>query len=269
MEKFYENIRKYGETMKGKFSDNPSGNGIVISVTHPFVKEIHIECDGDIYNDYLNTYRLLQPQAEHPQADHWKIYYNTQEKCYYRSEWQLINPTPEGAQWGYVWVRTDIQYIVEHAQKFEKLQAHFRSYRSIHKGQLCVFTGYAIDPNGQCKRPSTVESMFHRHKWFYHPFSFKVALLDENTIDDFVEETRISKEMTQKMVLYHREQDEIKLQKEKDDRNKKEKEKWETRLRKINDHFKTYQYFYKYGVGIGILGSLISLIQLAIKIFVG
>ena len=48
--------------------------------------------------------------------------------------------------------------------------------------------------------------MFDRHKWFFNPWSFKVSLLDENTIDDFVEETPISKEMTDKMVLYHNSQ---------------------------------------------------------------
>ena len=76
------------------------------------------------------------------------------------------------------------------------LQAHFRIYDNIHKEQLCVFRGYALDPNGQYKRPSTVESLFDRHKWFYNPFSFQIELLDQNTIDDFVEETPISKKMT-------------------------------------------------------------------------
>ena len=86
----------------------------------------------------------------------------------------------------------------------EKLQAHFRMYNDIHKGQLCVFSSYAVDPNGQYKRPSTVESMFDRHKWFYNPWSFRVSLLDRDTIDDFVEKTPISKEMTDKMVRYHK-----------------------------------------------------------------
>ena len=197
MEKFYENLSKYGEEMTGKFSHKPHGNGIVISVTSPFVEEIHIECDKDIFEEYYRTYSLLEPQSDYPEEDYKLIYYNTEKKCYYRSE-------PKESEWGYIWVETDKKYIVEHTIRHEKLQAHFRMYNDIHKGQLCVFRGYAIDPNGQYKRPSTVESMFDRHKWFYSPWSFEVSLLDRDTIDDFVEETPISKEMTGKMVRYHR-----------------------------------------------------------------
>ncbi len=206
MENVYKNMRDYGEEMEGKFSHNPHGNGIVISVTSPFVEEIHIESDDNIHKDYWETYSLLPPQAEHPKGESWSIYYNTEEQCYYRSERQLINLTPEKAESGYVWVQTDKEYIVEHARKYEKLQAHYRSYHDIHKGQLCVFRGYAVDPNGNCKKPSTVESMFDRHKWFLNPWSFKVSLFNGATIDDFVEETPISKEMTDKMVLFHKNQ---------------------------------------------------------------
>ena len=166
MEKVYENIGKYGEKMEGKFSHNPSGNGIVISVTSPFVEEIHIESDNDIHAKFCNTYSLLEPQAEHPEGESWCIYYNTEEQCYYRSEWQFN-----------VWIQVNRKYIVEHARKCEELQAHYRSYHNIHKGQLCVFTGYAIDPNGDFKKPSTVESMFHRHKWFFNPWSFSNFLI--------------------------------------------------------------------------------------------
>lgn len=195
MEKVYENINKYGEKLEGKFSHNPHRNGIVILVTNPFAEEIHIECDEDFSEEYYHTYSLLEPQIDHPEVNKELIYYNTKEKCYYRSEWRPNE--------GYIWVYADKEYIVNHAKRCEKLQAHFRMYHDIHKGQLCVFTGYAVDPNGQCKRPSTVESMFDRHKWFYNPWSFKVSLLNRDTIDDFVEETPISKEMTDKMVRYH------------------------------------------------------------------
>lgn len=266
MEKVYENIGKYGEKMEGKFSHNPSGNGIVISVTSPFIEEIRIDCDNDIYDDYRDTYRILEPQADHPERDHWKIYYNTQEKCYYRSEWRPKKPELQESEWGYVWVRTDMQYIIEHAQKYEKLQAHFRMFHNIHKGQLCVFTGYAIDPNGDCKKPSTVESKLildNRTKWFYNPWSFQVSLLNEDTIDDFVEETPISKEMTDKMVLHHQKEDKVKQQKEKEDEDKKRKEAREVLLGNINAHFEKYQHFYRYGVIGGVLwliGIIIAVI---------
>ena len=68
MEIVSENLNKYGEEMKGKFSHNPRGNGIVISVTNPFVQEIHIDCDEDVYGKYNNTYSLLAPQADHPEG---------------------------------------------------------------------------------------------------------------------------------------------------------------------------------------------------------
>ena len=197
MEKDYEKMYKYGERMEGKFSHKLHGNGIVISVTDPFVQEIHIECDNHLFSPYRSPYSLLAPQADHPEEKDSLIYYNTQEKCYYRFEWK-------GSGWEYNWVETPSRYIVEHAQKCEKLQAHFRMLHSIHKGQLCVFRGYAIDPNGDCKKPSTVESMFDRHEWFYNPWSFEVSLLNKDTIDDFVEETPISEEMAKKMVRYHK-----------------------------------------------------------------
>lgn len=204
MEKVYENLSKYGEEMKGKFSHNPYGNGIVISVTSPFVEEIHMECDEDVSREYWDTYSLLEPQADHPEGSDRQIYYNTREKCYYKCEWGPKESGLKESRWGYIWVKTDRRYIVKHAMQYERLQAHFRIYDAIHKGQLCVFSGYAVDPNEQYKRPSTVESMFDRHKWFYAPFSFEVPLFNEDTIDDFVEETPISKEMTDKMVLYHK-----------------------------------------------------------------
>ena len=262
MEKVYENMRKYGEEMEGKFSHNSHRDGIVISVTNPFVQEIHIECDDDFYNQYGRTYSLLEPQADHPEGDDRKIYYNTQEQCYYKSEWREKNLEQQESKSGYIWVKTNSEYIVEHAKQYEKRQEHFRMYHNIHKGQLCFFTGYAVDPNGECKRPSTVESMFDRHKWLYNPFTFEVKPLDENTIDDFVKETPISKEMTQKMVLYHQEQDEIKLKKEKEEEEEKRKEKREAFWNKINGHFEKYEKIYRYGVGIGILWLLSAILQL-------
>ena len=179
MEKVYENMRKYGEEMKAKFTHNPHGNGIVISVISPFVEEIHIVCDENFSNQYRDTYSLLEPQADHPEGTDRLIYYNTEEKCYYRSEWRLKELKPKESEWGYIWVKTDKEYIVKYAKQCEVLQAHFRIYHNIHKGQLCVFRCYAVDPNGECKRPSTVESMFDRHTWFYNPFTFKVKPLDE------------------------------------------------------------------------------------------
>ena len=197
MANFYENMSKYGEEMEGNFSHKPHSNGIVISVTKPFVQEIHIECDRKIRDEYYGPYSLFEPNTEHPKVEPWKYYYNTREKRHYRSELK----ENEG---GYTWVATTEGYIVKHTRQCEALQAHFRMYHKIHKGQFCSFICYAIDPNGNFKKPSTVESMFDRHKWYFAPFSFQVELLGENTIDDFVEETPISKEMTQKMVRHHK-----------------------------------------------------------------
>ena len=263
MEKVYENMNKYGEEMKGKFSHNPHGNGIVISVTNPFVQEIHIECDNDISNTYWDTYSLLAPQADHPIGENRKIYYNTREQCYYSSEWRPKKPEQEESEWGYIWVMTDKEYIVKHARSCEKLQAHFRIYDDIHKGQLCVFRGYAVDPNGQYKRPSTVESIFDRHKWFYNPFSFQIELLDQNTIDDFVGgETPISKEMTDKMVRYHQEQDKAKKKKEEDANKTNRKEKRDAFWNKITAHIEKYEKIYKYGIGMGVLWLLGAILQI-------
>ena len=256
MERDNEKMYKYGEKMEGKFSHKPHGDGIVISVTDPFVQEIHIECDNHLFSPYRSTYSLLEPQADHPEEKGSLIYYNTQEKCYYRFEWK-------GSGWEYIWVKTHGRYIIEHTEKYEKLQAHFRMLHSIHKGQLCVFRCYAIDPNEECKRPSTVESMFDRYKWFYNPWSFEVSLLNEDTIDDFVEETPISKEMTQRMVLYHQDQDKVKERKEKENKKENRKEKREALLSKINAHFEKYQHFYRYGVIGGVLwliGIIIAII---------
>lgn len=269
MDKIYENLSKYGEEMKGKFSHKPSGNGMVISVTSPFVQEIHIECDNDIYNHYGYTYSLLAPQADHPDGNDRIIYYNIQKECYYKCEWGRKNPEQQEPKWGYIWIEIDSRYIVKHTQEYDRLQAHFRAYHNIHRGQLCVFTGYAIDPNGECKLPSTIESKLifdDRTKWFYNPWSFKVSLFNEDTIDDLVEEIPISKEMTHKMVLYHQEQDKIKQQKEKDDKDKKKKEDWETFWNKVNAHIEKYEKIYRYVVLGGFIGLIISIIQLAIQL---
>ena len=70
--------------------------------------------------------------------------------------------------------------------------------------------------------------------------------------------------MTDKMVLYHQEQDKIKQQKEKDDKKKNDKEKREAFLNKINAHFEKYQHFYRYGIIGGILWLIGIILQLAI-----
>ena len=240
MEKVYENMSKYGEEMKGKFSHNLPRNGIVILVTSPFVEEIHIECDHDISNEYWNTYSLLAPQAEHPEGENRKIYYNTREKYYYRSEWREKNPEQQESKSGYIWVEANSEDIVEHARQCEKLQAHYRSYHDIHKGQLCVFRGYAVDPNGDFKKPSTVESMFDRHKWFYNPWSFKVSLLDENTIDGLVKEILPSRECLEESLERHdAADDELKRQewKRKWERIKSTPERLQKWLTKYNQIF--------------------------------
>ena len=254
MEKVYENMNKYGEEMRGKFSHRAQGKGIVISVTSPFVEEIRIECDNDISNEYWNTYSLLAPQADHPEGEDWKIYYNTQEKCYYRCKWQPKKPELQESEWGYIWVMTDRGYIVKHARRYEELQAHFRAYRNMHKGQLCVFWGYAIDPNGNPKKPSTVESMFDRHKWFYSPWSFEVSLLDESTIDDFVGGgTPISEKMTNQMIGYHK----SKRKEKKREKSQKFRQSLLDKLSKIS-HFVEKHPAWSVGIIGAIVGSLLT-----------
>ena len=259
METVSENLKKYGEKMTGNFSHKPHGrNGIVISVTTPFVAEICIDVDNDFYREYSETYLHLEPQATDPdiQGIALRVYYNTQDKCYYKSQWG----TTEESGWGCTWVETDRDSITTHVRRSEQLQALFRRYSEIHKGQLCFFRCYAIDPNGRCQRPSTVESKFDEHKWYYHPFSFEVKPLDANTIDDFVEETPISKEMTDKMVLHHREQDEIKRQKEEEDKQKKSQEARDVFFGNINAHIEKYDKIYKYIVPGGFLWLLGTII---------
>ena len=261
----FENMKQYGEKMIGKFSHKPHGNGIVISVTNPFVEEICIDVDNDFYREYSETYLHLEPQATDPdiQGIALRVYYNTQDKCYYKSQWG----TTEESGWGCTWVETDRDSITTHVRRSEQLQALFRRYSEIHKGQLCYFTAYAVDPKGDPTLPSIVESMFDRHKWFYNPFSFEVELLDQDTIDDFVAETPISKEMTDKMVLHHKEQAEIKRQKEEEDKKKKKDEKRAAVVNKITAHFEKYEKIYKYGLGGGILWFISILVQLLIIIF--
>lgn len=187
-----------------------------------------------------------------------KCYYHTEEEAFYISEYQGGEVVPK---------KINSKFIIEHTKNYQRLKSHFQSLHKLHKGQSCSFYGYAIDRNDRPMHPSTVESSFSKHKWFYNPFTFEVTLLDENTIDDFVEEIPISKEMTDKMVLYHQKQDEAKQQKEDDDKKKNKKEKWETRFSEINDHFGKYGNIYKYGVFGGILGLLITIIQLVRIIF--
>ena len=262
-----ENMKKYGEEMIGKFSHKPHGDGIVISVTKPFVEEIHIDCCNEIYQEYREPYSLLEPQEDHPslRGSNKRAYYNTQDKCYYRSDWKIEpKQTEHGGEFILgrtpIWVRTDTEYLKVHTIRYERLQAHIRRYKEIHKGQLCFFSCYAIDPNGRCQLPKTVTSMFDDHKWYYDPFSFEVKPLDANTIDDFVKETPISKEMTDKMVLYHRKQAEIKQQKEEEEKTKVRKANRETFWKNINAHIEKYDKIYKYIVPGGFLWLLGTII---------
>ena len=108
-------------------------------------------------------------------------------------------------------------------------------------------------------------SKFDRHKWFYSPWSFKVSLLDENTVDDLVEEIPISKEMAHKMVLYHQKQDKIKEQKEKDHKDKIKKENRDAFWNKIMGHIEKYEKIYKYMVRGGLfwlIGTIIAIIAI-------
>ena len=255
MQHSYAVDQRYVGEIRGKISHTPRGNDQpIISVTVPFRGEILIKCDTDIQNTYWQTIVLIEPQSEHIEEEN-TCYYHTEEESFYISQYQVGK--------GVVPKETNRQWIVDHTKNYQRLQSHFQSLRNLHKGQSCSFLGYAIDRNDRPMHPSTVESSFHKYHWFYNPFTFEVVPLDENTIDDFVEETPISKEMTDKMVRYHQEQDKAKQQKEKDDEKKKEKEKREAFLNKINAHFEKYQHFYRYGVIGGVLwliGIIIAII---------
>ena len=236
-----ENMKKYGEEMTGKFHKF-DGNKIVISVIKPFVAEIRIECDYDIYQKYGGQdYLLLDPQADPPDFQRYGrrvVYYNTQEKCYYRSE--------GSGNWVEVY-SADIQDLFRLS---EKLKAHFRRCRKeIYKGQLCFFRGYTIDPKGDLTLPSMVESMFDRYRWYYDPFSFDVEPLDQNTIDDFVAEIPISKEMTDKMVRHHKSE-------RKNKRRAKKRESWQNF---VDTCRKFVQFVEKYPTWFaGIIGAIVG-----------
>ena len=251
--------QKYIGEITGKVSHTQRGDsGLTISVTAPFRGEILIKCDIDIRYAYWNLISLMKPQSEHIEEEY-KCYYHTEEEAFYISKYQ--------AGKGVVPEEINPQFIIEYTKNYQRLHSHFQSLDKLHKGQSCSFLGYAIDRNKRPMHPSTVESSFHKYEWFYNPFSFQIKLLDENTIDDFVEETPISKEMADKMVLYHQEQDKAKQQKEKDDKQQNKKEKWGARFGKTNDHIKKYEAIYRYIVfGGGGIGLIISIIQLIIQL---
>ena len=254
MQHSYAVDQRYVGEIRGKISHTPRGGELTISVTAPFRGKILIKCDENIRYTYWQTISLIEPQSEHIEEEN-KCYYHTEEESFYISQYQVGK--------GVVPKEINRQWIVDHTKNYQRLQSHFQSLNKLHKGQSCSFLGYAIDRNKRPMHPSTVESSFNKHEWFYNPFSFEVVPLDENTIDDFVEETPISKEMTDKMVRYHQEQDKAKQQKEKDDKKQNRKEKWGTRSSKINDHFGKYQHFYRYGVIGGVLwliGIIIAII---------
>ena len=247
--------QRYVGEIRGKISHTSHDGELTISVTVPFTGEILIKCDTDISHTYWQIISLIEPQSEHIEKEY-KCYYHTEEEAFYISQYQVGK--------GVVPKEINSQFIIEHTKNYQRLQSHFQSMKKLHKGQSCSFLGYAIDRNKRPMHPSTVESSFNKHEWFYNPFSFEVVPLDENTIDDFVEETPISKEMTNKMVLYHQSQDKLKQQKEKDDKKKNKKERREAFLNKINAHFEKYEKIYKYGIGMGVLWLISIILQLVI-----
>ena len=247
--------QRYVGEIRGKISHTLRGDELTISVTAPFRGEILIKCDTDISHTYWNLISLIEPQSEHIEEE---------DKCYYHTEQEFFYVGRYEAGKGVVPKKINSKWIIDYITNYQRLRLHFQSLYKLHKGQSCSFFGYAIDRNKRPMHPSTVESSFNKHEWFYNPFSFQIELLDENTIDDFVEETPISKEMTDKMVLYYKEQDKIKQQKEKEDKRKNGKEKWGARFGKINDHFGKYEKIYKYGVFGGILWLIGIILQLVI-----
>ena len=203
MEHSYTVDRKYVGEITGKISHVSRGSGeLTISVTTPFRGEILIECDTDIRYAYWNPISLIEPQSEHIEEED-RCYYHTEQKSFYVGRYEVGK--------GVVPKKINSNWIIEHTKNSQRLQSHFQSRHKLHKGQSCSFLGYAIDRNDRPMHPSTVESSFNKYKWFYNPFTFEVVPLDQNTIDDFVEETPISKGMAKKMVRYHKDQRNDKL----------------------------------------------------------
>ena len=231
MERAYAVDSMYVGKMTGKISCTSNPNQLIISVTDPFNGEISVRCDNKIDNTYSEAIFFIEPQSEHIE-EYNKCYYHIEEEDFYITQYENGRIAPK---------KIYPVEIIEHTKDYQKLRSHFGSLRKLHKGQFCSFSGYAIDRNNRPMHPSTVESSLNKYQWFYNPFSFEVAPLDENTIDDFVEETPISKEMADRMVLYHQEQDKIKQQKEKTDKNKRRIEWCKTRSNKINAHIKKYE----------------------------
>ena len=245
--------QRYVGRIIGKISHISHSNELTISVTDPFRAKILIKSDDEIRYTYWQTISLIEPQSEHIEEEN-KCYYHTEEEDFYISQYQ--------GEKGVVPKKINSNFIIEHTKNYQRLESHFRSLNKLYKGQSCSFYGYAIDRNKRPMHPSTVESSFNKYEWFYNPFTFEVTPLDENTIDDFVKETPISKEMTEKMVLYHQEQDQLKQQKERDDKKKNDKEKREAFLNKINGHFEKNEKLYKYGIGMGVLWLLGAILQI-------
>ena len=256
MQHSYAVDQKYVGEIRGKIGHTSRGGELTISVTAPFSGEILIKCDTNISHTYWNPISLIEPQSEHIEEED-KCYYHTGEESFYISQYQRGR--------GVVPKEINRQWIVDHTKNYQRLQSHFQSLRNLHKGQSCSFLGYAIDRNDRPMHPSTVESSFNKYHWFYNPFSFQIEPLDENTIDDFVEGTPISKEMTNKMVRHHQEQDILKQQKEKDHEDKIKKENRDAFWNKIMGHIEKYEKIYKYMVRGGLfwlIGTIIAIIAI-------
>jgi len=220
-------------SIAGKITNINNSSTLTISVTSPFVIEIHFHCSSDHYDmlhppTFKYNWTSWVQGAGHPVVSEAAAYYNEIHKCFYKKE--------SGSE--AEWERTDFKDIYDDNPNFltknrnmqEKYQFFLYKYMSIlHKEQLCHFSAYAIDQTNRKSR-SISGKQVERHPddyfWIYDPDTFHGEKWDAESIDGLVKEIRPSRECLEELIESYKAD-------EREAKRKKDDEKWDRRWQSI------------------------------------
>lgn len=200
-----------------------NNNTLTISVTHPFTEKIDFYCNVDYY-EQIHPPKSVEYNWEGLRESHLTIteasaYYNTDHKSFFKkessteSEWKAID---------FEDIYDSNPNLLKNEQKYPEKYIFFtdKYLQTLHKGQLCRFTAYAIDKsnrNNHSVQNKLVEKFPNEYFWIYDPDSFFTERWTTESIDNLVQETRPSRDCVNQLSEFY-EVDDRRAKEEKRDR---------------------------------------------------
>ena len=221
--------------IKGKISETPSRDALIIFVSQPFSCKIEFTCFPTQYN-YIHSSRLskydwLDLHREHPPCWRAAAYYNTEHKHFYKKE--SADESSGNPEWK-VTDFEDIFYDNSHLRtnEFHSQQKEHKFFLDryipiLQKGMLCSFYAYALEEVDEGNWKSVHSKQVKRYPndyddhWIYDPDSFCIEEWNAESIEGLVKEILPSRECLEELLKRHDAADE-ELKKEK----RKERREW-------------------------------------------